>query len=76
MLRTWLRQVARHEVHVVGQILPRAGHAFHVGLTAELPFRADFARHARHFRRERIQLVHHRIDGVLQLEEFRPSRRP
>ena len=46
-------QVAGHEVHVVGQVLPRAGDALHFGLAAELAFGADFARDARHFRGER-----------------------
>ena len=64
------RQVAGHEVHVIGQVLPRAAHAGHLRLTAQLSFRADFARHARHFARERVQLVHHRVDRVLQLENF------
>ncbi len=31
---------------------------------------ADFARHARHFRRERAQLIHHRVDGFFQLKNF------
>ena len=44
-------QVAGHRVHVVGQVLPRAGDAVHLGLAAELAFGADLARHARHFRR-------------------------
>ena len=42
-------QVAGHEVHAVGQVLPRAGHAVHVGLAAELAFGAHFAGHAGHF---------------------------
>ena len=46
-------QVARHEVHVVGQILPGAADAFHIGLAAEFSFGTDFAGHARHFRCER-----------------------
>ena len=40
-------------VDVVGEVLPRAGDAAHVGLAAELSFGADFLRDARHFRRER-----------------------
>ena len=48
-------QVAGHEVHVVGQILPGAGHALHVGLSAELAFGADFAGHARHFGGEGVR---------------------
>ena len=47
-------QVGGHEVDVVGEILPGAGDAGHVGLAAELAFGADFARHAGHFRGERL----------------------
>ena len=46
------REVRGHRIDVVGEVLPRAGHAGHDGLAAELAFGADFARHARHFRRE------------------------
>ena len=46
-------QVAGHRVDAVGQVLPGAGDAAHQRLTAELAFGADFARHARHFRRRR-----------------------
>ena len=49
MLRTWPVRFAGHEVHVVGEVLPRAGDALHVGLAAELAFGAHFAGHARHF---------------------------
>ena len=63
-------QVRRHEVHVVGQILPGAGNTGDLRLAAELSFGADLARDARHFRREGVQLIHHRVDGVLQLQNF------
>ena len=63
-------QVGRHQVHVVGEVLPGAGDALDVGLTAELAFRADLARDARHFRGEGVELVHHRVDGVLQLQDL------
>ena len=63
-------QVRGHEVDVVGQVLPGAGHALHLGLAAQLAFGADFAGHAGHFRGERAELVHHRVDGVLQLEDL------
>ncbi len=63
-------QVAGHEVHVVGEVLPGAGHAGHLRLAAELAFGADFASHARHFAGERVELVDHGVDGVLQLENF------
>ena len=50
-------QVRRHEVDVVGQVLPGAGDAGHLRLAAELAFGADFARDARHFRGEGVELV-------------------
>ena len=64
------RQVAGHGVDAVGQVLPGAGHALHVGLAAQLAFGADLARHARHLGGERSELIHHRVDGVLQLENL------
>ena len=63
-------QVAGHEVDVVGQVLPGAGDAGNLGLTAEDPLGADLARHAGHLGRERPQLVDHRVDRVLQLEDL------
>ncbi len=51
--------------------------SFHVpatpGTTAwppKLAVRTDFAGHARHFRSERSQLIHHRVDGFFQLQNF------
>ena len=63
-------EVGGHEVDVVGEVLPRAGHARHLRLAAELAFGADLARHARHFRGEAVELIDHRVDGVLQLEDL------
>ena len=65
-----LGEVGGHDVDVVGEVLPRAGDARHLRLTAEQTFGADLARHARDFGRERVELVHHRVDGVLQLEDL------
>ncbi len=39
-------------------------------LTAELPLGPDFTRHAGHFRREPVELVHHRVDGLLELQNL------
>src|SRR5438046_1189737 len=64
------REVAGHEVDVVRQILPGARNARHPGLSAEITFRAHFTRHARHFSSEAIELVHHRVDGVLEFKNF------
>ena len=63
-------QVAGHEVDVVGKVLPGAGDAGHFGLAAELAFGADFAGHAGDFAGEGVELVHHGVDGVLQLQNF------
>jgi hypothetical protein len=69
MLRT-CGQVAGHRVDVVGQVLPRAADARHLRLAAQLALGADLARHARHLGGEAVQLVDHRVDGVLQLEDL------
>ena len=54
----------------IGQILPDAANAGHIRLPAEFAFRADFLRHAGDFRSEAAELVDHRVDRVLQLENF------
>src|SRR6185312_10496490 len=64
------RQIVRHEVDVVRQILPGAGDAAHVRLSAEPALGADFAGDAGHFAREGVQLIDHRVDGLLQLEDL------
>ena len=64
------RQVRGHGVDVVGEVLPGAGDAGHLGLAAELAFGADLASDACHFGGEGVELVDHRVDGVLQLEDF------
>ena len=63
-------EVARHRVDVVGEILPGAGDARHDGLAAELALGADLARHARDLGREAVQLIDHRVDGFLQLQDL------
>ena len=70
MLRTCAGQVLRHEVDVVGEVLPGAGDARHLRLAAELAFGADLAGDARHLGREGVELIDHRVDGVLQLENL------
>src|SRR5438132_1608713 len=57
-------EVRRHQVHVVGEILPGARHPRHLRLAAELAVGAHFARHPRHLAGERIELVHHRVDEI------------
>src|SRR5207244_2921040 len=63
-------EVRGHVVDRVGEIAPGAADALHVGLSAELSFAAHFARHARHLRGERAQLVDHGVDGVLELADL------
>ena len=63
-------EIAGHRIHGIGQIFPSAGNAEHVGLTAQPAFGADFARDARHFAGEGVELVHHRVDGFFQLQDF------
>src|SRR5439155_1451844 len=62
--------VAIHEVHVVSQVFPDAGDALDVGLAAELALGADLTCHARHLARERLELVDHRVYGLLELEDL------
>src|SRR5690606_5076554 len=63
-------QVVGHLVDVVGQVLPGAADARNLRLPAELALGADLARHAGYFAGERVQLVDHRVDGVLELEDL------
>ena len=63
-------EVRGHRVDAVGQVLPGPGNAAHHGLAAELAFGADLAGHARHLAGKRVELVHHGVDGVLELENF------
>src|SRR5439155_25675193 len=63
-------EVAGHEVHAVGQVFPGAGDAPDIRLAAQASLRAHFAGHAGDFRGEGTELVHHRVDGVLELEDF------
>ena len=70
MLRTCVGQIAGQQIDVVGEVLPGAGDAGHDRLAAELAVGADLARDARHFRGERAQLIDHRVDGFLELQDL------
>ena len=65
-----LGEIGRHDVHCVGQILPGPSDSGDGGLTAQFPFGADLARNAGHFRSESVELIDHRVDRVLQFENF------
>ena len=74
MLRTCAVRFDAIELTLVGQVLPGAGDAEHVGLAAEPALGTDLARDARHFAGERVELVHHRVDGFLQLQDLAATR--
>ena len=65
-----ISQVACHRIHIVGQVFPGSCDSAHIRLAAELSFGADFTRHAGHFRSERVQLIDHRVNGVLQFQNL------
>ena len=69
-------QIARHQIDTVGEILPRPRDAFDERLSSQLPFGSDLASHTRDLRRERAQLVDHRIDGGRGLEKLALQRSP
>src|SRR5690606_34495706 len=62
-----------HEVDVVGQLLPDAGDAADVGLTAQLALHAHVPGHPGHLVGERGELVHHPVDGLLELQDLAPD---
>ena len=64
------REIAGHLIDGFGEVLPHAGHAADLRLSSELAFRADLARDARDFGGEAVELVDHRVDGVLQLKDL------
>ena len=66
-------EVARHRVDVVGQVLPDPGDALDLGLAAELALGADLVGDPRHLAGERVELVDHRVDRVLELEDLAPD---
>ncbi len=75
MLRTWPVRLPAIEFTLSVK-------SFHVpatpgtcGLTAELAFGADFARNARHFGGEGVELVHHGVERFLQQKDFALTHR-
>ncbi len=70
MLRTWPVRFDAIELTESVRFFHVPATPGHDRLSAELAFRADLARHARDFRREAVQLVHHRVDGVFQLQNL------
>ena len=63
-------KVAGHEVDVFSEILPGSTNAEHLCLTTEFAFGTYFAGYAGYFAGECVELVDHRVDGVLEFEDF------
>ena len=64
-------EVARHQVDVVGQLLPHAADLDRHGRgLPELALGADLARDARDLGDEAVELVDHAVDRVLELEHL------
>ena len=70
MLRTWVVRLDAIRLTFSVKPLPGAGDALDLGLAAEDALGPDFARDARHLGGEAAQLVDHRVDRVLQLEDL------
>ena len=69
-------KIGRHDVDRVGKVLPGARHAGDLRLSAELAVGAHFAGDAGDFGGESVELVDHRVDRVLQLQDFALARPP
>ena len=70
MSRTWLVRLLaiRLTLSVSSFHVPRTPST--IGLTAEPALDADLARHARHLRGERVQLIDHRVQRFLELQHL------
>src|SRR5205085_96704 len=64
------RQVTGHRVYAVGEVLARCGGTADIGLAAQGAIGAYFAGDARNFRGEGVELIDHRVDRILQLQDF------
>src|SRR5262249_52784835 len=63
-------QVGGQLVHVVGEVSPNACHAFDLSLATQASVRADLPADAGYLGGEGIELIHHHVDGVLQLQDL------
>ncbi len=63
-------QVAGHQVHVLGEVLPDATHALHLCLAAQLALGAHLAGDARHLGGKQAQLIDERVHCPSRLEEL------
>ena len=70
MLRTWPVRLPAMLLTLSVRSFQTPADAADLGLAAQLAFGADLAGDAGHLAGERAELVDHRVDGVLQLEDL------
>ena len=70
MLRTWLVRLLAMKFTLSVRSFQVPATSAHVGLAAQLALGAHLAGHAGHLGGERAELIHHRVDGVLELEDL------
>ena len=70
MLRTWAVRLPAIELTLSVRSFQVPATPGTCGLAAELAFGADLARDARDFAGEGVELVDHRVDRFLQLQDF------
>ena len=70
MSRTWVVRFEAMKFTLSVRSFQMPDDALHVGLAAQLSFGADLLGDAGHLGGERAELIHHRVDGVLQLEDL------
>src|SRR6202022_3439048 len=63
-------ELAGHKVDFVSEVLPPAGDSAHLRLAAELSLGAHLAGDTRHLVGEGVELIDHRVDRVLELEDL------
>src|SRR5207302_1634389 len=64
------REVAGHEVDVVGEVFPDPHHALYLRLSAQLAFGTDLTGHPGDFRSKGVELVDHDVDRFFQLPDL------
>ena len=64
------REIAGHQVDVLGQIFPGAGDAFDSGLAAQFAFRAHLTSDTRDFRSKGRQLIDHGVYDFRRPQKF------
>ncbi len=76
MLRTWLVRLLAMELTESVRSFHVPADAPHYRLAAQLAFGSHFARHARHFAGERVQLLHHGVHHARGVQELALQRTP